>query len=258
VITRHEQSNLSKVTTRSARAVSRKQFEDKADHFSIKWKRASEGGARKGFQPQIMLIITWKIFSCKLRRRSRTIAKYAPTLTVSGKIAREEFCQYCILYFFQYSGHFPVILTEGCNVSSRRRSRFFSRGRDKRRLRKRRPGGFLTAETKVTLPLLFSSNNDAIGDPAAAGMLGHAFSQCHAWCIIILSRGVMSCCATPSCFIMMCHAFLLRHAFMLRHAVMLRHDVSALHAESCRRALSLCVACYLIPYHAGPCRHALS
>ncbi len=30
------------------------------------------------------------------------------------------------------------------------------------------------ATTKITLPL-FSANNDAIGDPAATGMLGHAF-----------------------------------------------------------------------------------
>jgi hypothetical protein len=93
-----------------------------------------------------MLLITWKIFPCKLRRRSRTIAKYAPTLTVSGNIAREEFFQCCISYFFQYSGNFPVILTEGCNVSSRRRSRFFPRARGKRRLRRRRPGGFPSAD----------------------------------------------------------------------------------------------------------------
>jgi hypothetical protein len=59
--------------------------------FRSSGKRASEEGARKGFQPQIMLIITWKIFQCKLRRRSRTITKYAPTLTVSGNIARVEF-----------------------------------------------------------------------------------------------------------------------------------------------------------------------
>jgi hypothetical protein len=88
-------------------------------------KRASEEGARKEFQAQIMLIITWKIFPYKLRRRSRTIAKYAPSLTVSGNIASEEFFQYCILYFFQYSGNFPVILTEGCNVSGRRRSQIY-------------------------------------------------------------------------------------------------------------------------------------
>jgi hypothetical protein len=110
--------------------MSRKVFKIKLITFRSNGKRASEEGARKGFQPQIMLIITWKIFPCKLQRRSRTITKYAPTLTVSGNIAREEFFQYCILFFFHYSGNFPVILTEGCNVSSRRRSRIcFSRER---------------------------------------------------------------------------------------------------------------------------------
>ncbi len=113
--------------TRRARDV-KKIFKVKLITLRSSGKRASEEGARKGFQLQIMLIITWKIFPCKLRRRSRTIAKYAPTLTVSGNIAREEFFQCCILYFFQYSGNFPVIVTEGCNVSSRRRSRFFREG----------------------------------------------------------------------------------------------------------------------------------
>jgi hypothetical protein len=146
-----------------------------------------------------MLNITWKIFPCKLRRRSRTIAKYAPSLTVSGNIASEEFFQYCILYFFQYSGNFPVILKKGCNVSDRRRSRIFSRGRDKRRLRRRRPPGGVVPHSR---------------NKAAAGMLSHAFSQCHAWCII-LSRDVISCCATPSCF----PAAPCFHAAPCRHAL---------------------------------------
>jgi hypothetical protein len=52
----------------------------------------------------------------------------------------------------------------------------FSRGRDKRRLRKRRPEGFPAASNnKSNTPLMFSANNDAIGDSAATGMLGHAF-----------------------------------------------------------------------------------
>jgi hypothetical protein len=149
-----------------------------------------------------MLIITWKIFLCKLQRRSRTIAKYAPTLTwFPARLRDEELFQYCILYFFQYSGNFPVILTEGCNVSSRRRLRIFSRGRGKRRLRRRRPGGFPTAETKVPLPLLFSTNNDAIGDPAAAecwSMLSRFLVMC-----VMLSHAE-PCWAMPSCFLVMC------------------------------------------------------
>ncbi len=33
------------------RARRQENLKDKADHFAIEWKRASEEGARKGFQP---------------------------------------------------------------------------------------------------------------------------------------------------------------------------------------------------------------
>jgi hypothetical protein len=117
------EGRFKRIERRDARATSRKFFKIKLITFRSSGKRASEEGARKGFQPQVIKIITWKILPCKLRRRSRTIAKYAPTLTGSGNIAREEFFQCFILYFFQYSGNFPVILTESCNASSRSGSR---------------------------------------------------------------------------------------------------------------------------------------
>jgi hypothetical protein len=75
-------------------------------------------------------------------------------------------------------------------------AREFLRGRDKRRLRRRRPEGFPAAKTKVTLPLLFSTNNDAIGNPAATGMLDHAVMPPHD--VVMLSHPV-SCWAMPPC-----------------------------------------------------------
>jgi hypothetical protein len=98
-----------------------------------------------------MLIITWKIFPCKLRRQSKTIAKYAPSLTVSGNIASEEFQSWvqgliaarnnkasnnkALSVMEQPTNtpttmNFPVYPTEAVNMSGRRLSQIFFPTRD--------------------------------------------------------------------------------------------------------------------------------
>ncbi len=61
---------------------------------------------------------------------------------------------------------------------------------------------------------------------------------------------MLLCCATPSCFIMMCYAFMLRHAFTLCHAVRLRHDVPCLCCAT--------PSCFIMMCYAFMLRHTIT
>ncbi len=140
----------------------------------------------------------------------------------------------------------------------------FSRGRDKRRLRRRRPGGFPTAETKRlrgcwVMPTR-SVTHGASYYPVVlfyAALRLHASSCCAMLrsCRAMLSCCVMlSCCATPSCLFMMCQPYMLSHAVM--------HCRDVWHVISFRTMLGHAVmhcrdACHVVPFICFMLSHAI-
>ncbi len=58
------------------------------------------------------------------------------------------------------------------------------------------PRRLARSRNQSNTPLIFSTNNDAIGNPAATGMLGHAVMPPHD--VVMLSHA-LSCWAMPPC-----------------------------------------------------------